>query len=338
MFSSVFVSVLVLQCVSASLLRGFQVIEDVSEWSQYSDFIEKFGKKYESVEEMEVRFRVFRDNLRDIAIHNMNENRTFTMGVNQFTDMTASEFKTKFASGFMSTSLGAYGCKAFSSDASGAPSSIDWRSKGAVNPVRDQGQCGSCWAFASTANAESVWAISTGSLVDLSEQEIVDCASGKGYYNLGCNGGQEDSAFKYMINEGQCADAGYPYTATSGTCKKCDSIVHFSSCYDVAPNDQISLKGALAKNPVVIAIEADTRYFQSYSSGILTDAAKCGTNLDHAVEIVGYGSENGVDYWVVRNSWGASWGENGYVRLARSNSKNDPGVCGLAVQPSFIAV
>jgi C1A family cysteine protease len=114
--------------------------------------------------------------------------------------------------------------------------------------------------------------------------------------------------------------------------------VKFSGCYDVTSNDQLALKYALAAQPVVIAIEADTRYFQSYSSGILTDAVKCGTNLDHAVEIVGYGSENGIDYWKVRNSWGTSWGESGYVRIQRSSSTNDAGVCGIAVEPSFISV
>jgi C1A family cysteine protease len=211
-----------------------------------------------------------------------------------------------------------------------------------VNPVRDQGQCGSCWAFATTANAESVWAISSGQLLDLSEEFLVDCASGVGYYNMGCNGGQPDSAFKYMINNGQCSESSYPYkagtTKTAGSCQKCTAApVRFSGCYDVAPNDQVSLMAAVSKQPVVIAIEADTRYFQSYSGGIL-DSTACGTNLDHAVEIVSYGSENGIDYWTVRNSWSSSWGENGYVRIKKSSSTNDIGICGLAAEPSFLVV
>lgn len=333
--------------VNGNLLRGFHTQDEKSifsdEWRQFTDFQNRFNKRYDTFEELQSRFSVFVSNLKDIVEHNMITNRTFSMGVNQFTDLTASEFKNMYVSGLKgSNPLGAYGCTSFSSSASGSPSSIDWREKGVVNPVRDQGQCGSCWAFSTTSNAESVWAISTGKLLDLSEQELVDCATGKGYYNMGCNGGQMDSAFKFMINEGQCADSTYPYTSgtsqTAGTCKKCDSVVKFSSCYDVKPNDQISLKAAVAKNPVVVAIEADTRYFQSYSGGILTDATKCGTNLDHAVEIVSYGSENGVDYWLVRNSWGESWGEKGYVKIARSSSTNDSGVCGIAMEPSFIAV
>ena len=339
--------------VNGLTLRGFvheepefltsKALEFPNEWSQFSQFQMKFNKRYESIQEVETRFDIFRDNLRFIVTHNMDSNRTFSMGVNQFTDLTSIEFKEKYITGYGNGNpLKSYGCKSFSSNASGAPASLDWREKGVVNPVRDQGQCGSCWAFGTTANAESVWAISTGKLLDLSEQELVDCATGKGYYNMGCNGGQMDSAFKFIINEGQCSDSVYPYTSgttkTAGTCKQCDSVVKFSSCYDVTPNDQIALKGAVAKNPVVIAIEADTRYFQSYSSGILTDAAKCGKSLDHAVEILAWGSENGVDYWTIRNSWGPDWGENGYVRLARSSSTNDAGVCGLAMEPSFIAV
>lgn len=157
---------------------------------------------------------------------------------------------------------------------------------------------------------------------------------------MGCNGGQPDSALKYMINKGQCSESAYPYTAKQGTCHTCSqpTDVEFSSCYDVKPNDQVALKTAVLKNPVVVAIEADTKYFQSYSSGILTDSIKCGTNLDHAVEIVGYGTENGINYWKVRNSWSSSWGEDGYVLIQRSDSTNDPGVCGIAMEPSFISI
>lgn len=316
-------------------LRG-----STSEWGQFIEFQQKFNKAYENLEELEYRFDVFRQNFRNIIAHNLDKSQNFTMGVNQFTDLTAQEFKQLYASGFKP--LQSFGCSSYSGHGSNLPSVIDWRQKGVVNPVRDQGQCGSCWAFASTANAESVWAIYSGQLLDLSEQYLVDCATGAGYYNMGCNGGQEDSAFKYMINNGQCTDASYPYTSgttkVAGDCHKCTSAgVHFSSCYDVLSKDQLALKSATSMHPVTVAIEADTRYFQSYSGGILTDP-KCGTTLDHAVEIVGYGEENGQKYWTVRNSWGASWGENGYVRIARTDSTNDIGICGIAAQPSYISV
>jgi C1A family cysteine protease len=323
-------------------LRGGSFIDDETfHWREFTHFQERFHKRYLNLEEMETRFTIFRDNLMDIFKHNMDNTQNFTMGVNQFTDLTLEEFKTQYLGG-LKTELGSYGCKPFSSTATNSPVSIDWRNKGVVNPVRDQGQCGSCWAFATTANAESVWAIYSGKLLDFSEELLVDCASGVGYHNLGCNGGNPDSAFKYMINKGQCSESSYPYTAgttkTAGTCQTCSlETAHFSACYDVASNDQISLKGAVALQPVAVAIEADTRYFQSYSGGIL-DSSSCGTNLDHAVEIIGYGTENGMDYWNVRNSWGSSWGENGYVRIKRTSSINDPGICGISMSPSFIAV
>ena len=326
--------------------RGSQVsstsfLNEGDEWTQFYDFQERFSKKYENIQELEARFEIFRTNLRNILLHNLDINQNFTMGINQFTDLTPQEFKDQFVGG-LRTEVGSYGCKGFSSDASGAPSSIDWRQKGAVTSVKDQGQCGSCWAFATTANAESVWAISSGKLLDLSEEFLVDCATGVGYFNMGCNGGQPDSAFKYMIKNGQCSESSYPYkagtTKTAGTCQKCTSTgVSFSSCSDVTPNDQVSLMAAVSKQPVVIAIEADTRYFQSYSGGIL-DSSSCGTKLDHAVEIVGYGSENGIDYWIVRNSWSSSWGEQGYVRIKKTSLTNDIGICGLAAEPSFLTV
>jgi cathepsin L len=318
------------------------VLDDNDEWKQFSNFQERFSKKYLNIDELETRFKIFRENFRSIITHNLDHTQNFTMGINQFTDLTSQEFKDQFASGYKS--LQSFGCGSFSSHVSSLPEKVDWATTpNVVNAVRDQGQCGSCWAFATTANAESVWALYSGKLLDLSEEFLVDCATGVGYFNMGCNGGNPDSAFKYMINKGQCYEASYPYTSgvtkTAGECQKCTSAgVKFSSCSDVLPKDQVALKAAVAKQPVVIAIEADTRYFQSYSSGVLTDGVKCGTTLDHAVEIVGYGTENGIDYWKVRNSWGSSWGLNGYVLIQRTSSTNDIGVCGIAAEPSFLVV
>ena len=259
------------------------------------------------------------------------------MGINQFTDLTSQEFKDTYVSGLKSATVGSYGCKTFSSSASGVPSSIDWRTKGAVTTVKDQGQCGSCWTFSATGAIEGAWAIAKGQLVDLTEQQLVDCATGISYGSHGCSGGQMEGAFKYVIEHGQCSLDSYPYTAKDGTCKTCSSVAHISSCSDVKPNDQISLKAAVAQQPVAIAIEADTRYFQSYSSGVLTSSS-CGTSLDHGVLIVGYGEDSGQKYWLVKNSWGTSWGENGYVKIARSESTNDAGICGIAIDPSFPSV
>ena len=318
-------------------LRGF--LDETDEWNQFKKFQGRFNKFYDTIEELETRFDIFRSNLRDIILHNLDNSQNFTMNINQFTDLTPIEFKEQFTGG-LKVEVGSYGCATFTSSASGAPVSIDWRKKNAVTSVKDQGQCGSCWTFSSTGASEGAWAIATGDLIDLSEEQLVECATGVQYGSHGCSGGQMEGAFKYLIQNGQCALSSYPYTSgngKSGSCKSCTEIAHFSSCSDVKPNDQISLKGAVAKQPVAVAIEADTRYFQSYAGGIL-DSASCGTNLDHGVLIVGYGEENGEKYWILKNSWGTSWGEQGYFRILRTDSTNDPGICGVAMDPSFITV
>ena len=315
-------------------LRTF--LDEDDEWNQFSNFQERFSKKYNTLQEMETHFQTFRTNIRNIILHNLDSTKNFTMGINQFTDLTPQEFKEQFVGG-MKTPLGSYGCSTYSSGATGTPSSIDWRTKGAVTSVKDQGQCGSCWTFSATGAVEGAWAISKGQLIDLSEQELVDCATGISYGSHGCNGGQMEGAFKFIIQNGLCSLASYPYTAKDGTCQQCSTVSHITSCSDVKPNDQVSLKAAVAKQPVAVAIEADTRYFQSYSGGVLTSTS-CGSNLDHGVLVVGYGTENGIDYWLVKNSWGTSWGEKGYVKIQKSSSTNEPGICGIAMNPSFPTV
>jgi C1A family cysteine protease len=305
-------------------------------WNEFTNFQEKFEKRYDSIQEMETRFAIFKQNIINIISHNSDANQNFTMGVNQFTDLTPDEFRMMYVGG-LKTEVGSYGCKTFSSSASGAPATVDWRTKGAVTSVKDQGQCGSCWSFSSTGAVEGAWAISKGQLTDFSEQELVDCATGISYGSHGCNGGQMEGAFKFVIENGQCTLSSYPYTAKDGTCQKCTAVAHMSSCSDVKPNDQLSLKAAVAQQPVSVAIEADTRYFQSYSGGIL-DSSSCGTTLDHGVLTVGYGEENGQKYWLVKNSWGTTWGDKGYVKIARSDSTNDKGICGIAMDPSFPTV
>lgn len=309
-------------------------------WAEFTAFQEKFNKYYEDLDTLRNKYEIFKNNFKFISEHNSKLGNSYILGINQFSDMTNDEFKQIRNDGYFLDNLEMYLCSSYNTPASSsAPSSIDWRFKNAVTSVKDQGNCGSCWSFSATGAMEGAYSIKSGQLLSFSEQELVDCAYGISYGSYGCNGGQMDGAFKYAIQNGMCTESAYPYTSgttgSSGTCSSCSTVAKFSSCYDVKPNDQLVLKNAVLNQPVSVAIEADSLYFQLYSSGVLTSSA-CGTNLNHGVLIIGYGIENETPYWLVKNSWSANWGENGYVKILRSDSTNDAGICGIAIQPSFI--
>lgn len=315
------------------MLRNNILLSETNIWKEFFLFQEKFNKNYDE-ESVITRFEIFRDNFINIYSHNHNPiQQNFTMGITQFTDLTQEEFKKTYL-GFKHPQLTKTTCSAFVPTSKSVPASVDWRTQNAVTPVKDQGQCGSCWSFSATGAIEGAWAIAKKQLNSLSEQQLVDCSHR--YGNLGCNGGLMDSAFQYTIDYGGlCEEKAYPYTATGGTCQTpCKIVSSISKCSDVEPNNQISLKEAVSNGPVSIAIEADTAIFQSYSSGVITSKS-CGTSLDHGVLIVGYGIQDNIKYWLVKNSWGTSWGDGGYVKIERSDSVNDPGICGIAMEPSF---
>jgi C1A family cysteine protease len=241
------------------------------------------------------------------------------MGINKFADMTKTEFARLYLSGGYNNStfnrvknynwiLGNHSAI--------LPLSVDWSAKGAVTPVKDQGQCGSCWAFSATGALEGAWFLKKKTLVNLSEQQLVDCSVKQG--NQGCNGGLMDYAFQYVIdNKGLTTDAAYPYTATGpNNCvaKGLPVAATASAFKDVPVNSQTALMTAVVQQPVAVAIEADQDSFQLYASGVLTKP--CGTNLDHGVLLVGYGTDASLgDYWLLKNSWGTGWGEKGFFKI-----------------------
>ena len=224
------------------------------------------------------------------------------------------------------------------------PDSVDWVSKGAVTPVKNQGQCGSCWSFSTTGSLEGAFYLKTGTLDSFSEQQLVDCDNRKnGGKDMGCNGGLMDNAFSWIEkNKGLCTEDSYPYesgtTTTAGSCQtSCDVVSgsDITSFTDVTPKSDEAMMTALSQQPVSIAIEADQKDFQLYKSGVFTGS--CGTNLDHGVLAVGYGtSEDGTDFYKVKNSWGTTWGDVGYILLGRGDDFNKgSGQCGMLLQASY---
>ena len=213
------------------------------------------------------------------------------------------------------------------------PFSIDWREKDVISDVKNQGRCGSCWSFSATGSIEAIHAIKTGVLLNISEQQLVDCSVD--YGNHGCQGGSMDNSFKYVIDNGLCSEEDYPYQGIEEQCMDCKGIINISDYKDVIPNNEEILKRVVNQQPVSVAIQANLKSFQLYSSGIYSDPS-CGTQLDHGVLIVGYGRDmfHNMDYWIVKNSWGPLWGENGYIRIQR-NIEDDGGLCGIAIQPSI---
>lgn len=293
------------------------------------------GKNYATSEENTYRMRVFLRNW--LEVNRVNDLKLgYTLALNQFSDMTPEEFQAKHM-GYMPSSE-PRNIEILDDEVTlTQQSAVDWRTKGIVNAVKNQGQCGSCWAFSAVAALEGAMAQSTGKLDNYAEQQLVDCSSL--YGNHGCNGGLMDNAFKYVMSKGLTVTANYPYNAVDG---KCDTtavakkVAHISSYKDVSANDSSALQAAASQRVVSVAIQANA--IMSYSGGVFDNDA-CGTQLNHGVSVVGFGTDSasGKNFWIVRNSWGATWGEQGYIRMVIKPGKNQ-GECGINMDPSYPVV
>jgi len=298
---------------------------------RFADWMHQHNKHY-AAQEFHHRFGVWKKNMQFVE----NFRGTHQVAMNSFGDLTSEEFKAIY-NGLRvpENRMMALRSAEAAVDAATLPTSVDWRSKGAVTPVKNQGQCGSCWSFSTTGSTEGAHAIKTGNLVSLSEQNLMDCSTS--YGNNGCNGGLMDNAFQYIIaNNGIDTEACYPYQAQDGTCQYSTSCIGatLTSYQDITQGSESDLQAAVAnQGPVSVAIDAGLSSFQFYSGGVYSDSG-CGNqpnDLDHGVLVVGYGNLGGQDMWIVKNSWGSSWGVNGYIMMAR----NDNNMCGIATMASY---
>uniref|UniRef100_A0A670K807 Cathepsin L n=1 Tax=Podarcis muralis TaxID=64176 RepID=A0A670K807_PODMU len=280
------------------------------------------------------RRTIWEENFQMIEEHNREASQgkhSYRMAMNHLGDLTKAEFMERLngLSPELPRERGRRTTLFQKSDYPSLPSSVDWRSKGYVTPVKDQGSCGSCWAFSATGALEGYLARTTGRLVSLSEQNLVDCSWKQG--NQGCNGGWPSWAFQYVMdNHGLDSEQSYPYVGQDLACtyKSADLAVRINGYVDIPSNDEAALQEAVATyGPVTVALDASDFHF--YSSGVF-DYPNCGTSLNHAVLAVGYGTQNGTPYWIIKNSWGPNWGEGGYILLKRGSNQ-----CGVAEVASY---
>lgn len=294
---------------------------------KFQAHIESYGFSYGTKEEYFFRREIFFRKDGEIN-HWNNKQDSFRLQHNRFSTMTDDE---------MSLVMGSRKSQSQTEptlfDDSDLADSIDWRAKGGVNPVRDQQFCGSCWAFGATSCTETAHFIATGKLLSLSEQQLVSCDKA----SIGCKGGYQDKAFDHLKTVGQALESEYPYVSGDGLDRTCDSglealgKVNVLTNGMVTPNSVAQLKAAINQGAVTNTIEGDKMVFAAYGSGILDDPS-CGYEMNHAVTSVGYGNENGKDYYIVRNSWGADWGDKGYIKIA---AVDGPGICGIQMQSYF---
>lgn len=308
----------------------------------------EYNRSYATAGEERRRFRIYARNVRYIeATNDVAVGLTYELGETAFTDLTNEEFMAMYTAPPLSadedddvvmitTRAGPVDAasRAYVNLSAGAPASVDWRTRGAVTEVKDQGRCGSCWAFSTVAVVEGIQQIRKGKLVSLSEQELVDCDT----LDHGCDGGVSYRALQWVTSNGGITTRDdYPYTGKAGPCDRAKLLRHavtISGLQRVATRSEASLKNAVAGQPVAVSIEAGGDNFQHYKKGVYN--GPCGTKLNHGVTVVGYGQEpNGDKYWIVKNSWGKGWGDQGYIKMKKDVAGKPEGLCGIAIRPSY---
>ena len=311
-------------------IAGLASAEMSAEMTSYMNYISQHSKSYENMQEFYDRFQLFQQAEASIAELNSANSRA-TFGHNQFSDWTHQEYVSMLGLRFEETPE-LYINKTANVESTNGDS-FDWRDQsGVVTPVKDQGQCGSCWAFSATEAVESAYVIAGNEQVIMSPQELVDCSKGL-LSNHGCNGGMYYHGWKWEESHMTMRESDYPYV--SGTTKEAQSTcnydeskgVVYTTGYNQVSADVDSIKNAIKTvGPVSIAINAETKVFQTYKSGIITESDGCPTKIDHAVLAVGYGYDGDQGYFIVRNSWNTTWGDEGYVKLGMAEGA---GVCGM---------
>ncbi|WVZ63095.1 hypothetical protein U9M48_012760 [Paspalum notatum var. saurae] len=330
---------------------------DSSMMERFQRWKAAYNKSYATAEEERRRYRVYARNMVYIEATNAEAEAaglTYQLGETAYTDLTNQEFMAMYTAppsssqddeddvavittraGPVDAAAAGHRLPAYLNLSTAAPASVDWRTSGAVTPVKNQGQCGSCWAFSTVAVVEGIYQIRTGKLESLSEQELVDCDT----LDHGCDGGISYRALEWITtNGGITTEDDYPYTATTDACNKAKlshNAVSIAGFRRVATRSEASLANAVAGQPVAVSIEAGGDNFQHYTKGVYN--GPCGTSLNHGVTVVGYGQEpdGGDRYWIIKNSWGAAWGDGGYIKMKKDVAGKPEGLCGIAIRPSY---